>query len=70
LNFQLLHITADNAGNNGTFMQFTEAIVKAKGNIHFNAEKSYIRCMNHVLNLAVKRAVIPFEASITQVYII
>ena len=65
---QLLHVTADNAGNNGTFMQWTEEIVKAKGNIHFGAEKSYIWCMNHVLNLSVKRAIIHFEASIVKVF--
>lgn len=48
-------------------MQFTEAIARAKGNLQFDAEYGYIRCMNHIINLAVKKGVEYFDAAITQV---
>ena len=48
-------------------MQFTETIAQAKGNVKFDAQYGYIRCMNHIINLAVKKAVEYFDASITQV---
>ena len=48
-------------------MQFIETIANAKGNVQFNADNGYIRCMNHVINLAVKKAVAYFDGPITQV---
>lgn len=51
---KLFCITSDSAGNCGTMCtELTKILGEEKG-IRWNHEERYIRCMNHVINLAVQ----------------
>jgi len=53
--------TTDNAANNDTFIRSLEATCMEEG-IDFKAEKQHVRCLAHVINLAVQQALKSLEA--------
>lgn len=54
INFQLLAVTADNASNNGRMRKELARELRKEG-ISWNEEAGTIRCMAHVIQLAVTR---------------
>jgi hypothetical protein len=50
---KLLAITTDNASNNDTFLAHLEAVCLREG-ISFDRDSMHVRCMAHVINLAVQ----------------
>ncbi len=53
--------TTDNASNNDTFIRSLEVTCSAEG-IEFKAEKQHVRCLAHIINLAVQQALKSLEA--------
>jgi len=51
---KLFCITSDSAGNCGTLCKELSKILRDEKGIRWNHEERYIRCMNHVINLAVQ----------------
>lgn len=51
---KLFCITSDSAGNCGELCKMLSKILRDKKGIIWNHEERYIRCMNHVINLAVQ----------------
>jgi len=51
---KLFCITSDNAGNCEELCKVLSKILRDKKGITWNHEERYIRCMNHVINLAVQ----------------
>lgn len=58
---QILACTTDNASNNDTFMEHLEKICHNAG-ITFDAENQRVRCIAHILNLAVQEALKTLKA--------
>jgi len=51
---KLFCITSDSAGNCGTMCKALTNILRDEKGIRWNYKERYIRCMNHVINLAVQ----------------
>lgn len=51
---QVLGITTDNASNNITFLRALENAF-IENNIEFNAINQHVRCLAHIINLAVQK---------------
>jgi hypothetical protein len=54
LSEKLFCITSDSAGNNGTMCKTLSRLLEDSKGIIWNANEHQIRCMNHVINLAVQ----------------
>ena len=51
----------DNASNNITFLRAVEAYLSEKF-IHFDSEDRHVRCLAHVINLAVQQVLATLKA--------
>jgi hypothetical protein len=58
-------VTCDNASNNETFLRALANICKSEG-INFDAKKNHVRCVAHVINLAVQAILIEMKAGVPQ----
>ncbi|KAJ6482790.1 ribonuclease H-like domain-containing protein [Mycena sanguinolenta] len=59
---QIGHFTMDNASNNQTFMECLERLLAERGILDFSAEKNYIRCFAHIVNLCSQACIKAMEA--------
>ena len=62
---KLFCITSDSAGNCGRMCEVLTEILKDEKDIRWNHEERYIRCMNHIINLAVQEFLKSIKALIS-----
>lgn len=55
-------MTTDNASNNKTLMQILTRVLKLEG-ISFEQKDQWVRCLAHVINLAVQAALASLKAT-------
>jgi hypothetical protein len=51
---KLFCVTTDNASNNGNCVKFLRKLLSQNKGIEWNEEEHHIRCLNHVINIAVQ----------------
>ncbi len=54
-------ITTDNASNNATFIHSLTDMLESEG-ISFDPKNQWVRCLAHIINLAVQSALISLKA--------
>ena len=54
INDKLSYFMADNATNNDKALRFLDRAIRNDGKIGFDVEENRLRCLGHILNLAVK----------------